>query len=55
VFDVGGRRVATLVDEVLPAGEHRRDWRPDGVPSGVYFYSLRAGGRTEARKLVVAR
>ncbi|HMB71569.1 MAG TPA: T9SS type A sorting domain-containing protein, partial [bacterium] len=55
VFDVRGRRVATLVDEVLGAGEHRREWRLAGVPSGVYFYALSAAGRTESLKLVVAR
>jgi hypothetical protein len=55
IFDVTGRRVTTLVDRILPAGEHAREWRLDGVASGVYFYSLSAGGRTEARKLVVAR
>ncbi len=61
IFDLAGRRVRALADEMLPAGEHRRVWdgrddpgRP--VASGVYFYELVAGGeRIGRRKLVVVR
>ena len=49
IFDVQGRRVATLVREELEAGEHTRAW--DGkdrsgraVASGVYFVRLRVTG-----------
>ncbi len=57
VFDLTGRRVRTLVDRTLAAGHHLAGWdgTDDGgrtLPQGIYFYRLRAGGKTEVRKLV---
>jgi subtilisin-like proprotein convertase family protein len=56
VFDLRGRRVAELIDDLLPAGHHAVAW--DGtddaggrVASGTYFCRLRADGRTLVRKL----
>ncbi|MGA2624083.1 MAG: T9SS type A sorting domain-containing protein [Bacteroidota bacterium] len=42
VYDILGRQVATLVNEVKPPGEYTVRWNADGVPSGVYFYRLTA-------------
>jgi subtilisin family serine protease len=47
IFDVSGRRVTTLVDQVVEAGRHSvvwngRDHRGAMVPSGVYFSRLSA-------------
>ncbi len=55
IHDAAGRRVAVLVDAVLPAGPHRVAWRASGRPSGVYFARLRAGDRTAVRRLVLLR
>jgi hypothetical protein len=48
VYDVTGRKVATLANENLPAGEFSRGWlgRDDAgnsVRSGMYFYRMKAG------------
>ncbi|HEX5130928.1 MAG TPA: C25 family cysteine peptidase [Candidatus Krumholzibacteria bacterium] len=60
VYDVRGARVRTLVDGSLPGGQHHARW--DGrnsagspVGSGVYFYRLAAGNRTETRKMVLLK
>jgi len=60
VFDVAGRRVATLVDGVRAAGLSRATW--DGrdshgqpVSSGVYFYRLMAGGTLQTKKMVLLK
>ncbi|MGH7681136.1 MAG: FG-GAP-like repeat-containing protein, partial [Candidatus Eiseniibacteriota bacterium] len=60
VFDVSGRRVATLVEKSLPSGDHRADWdghdaagRP--VASGVYFYRLEAPGFSDSRAMVMLK
>jgi hypothetical protein len=60
VYDLGGRRVRTLVDEVEGAGERRAVWngaddagRP--VASGVYFCRLEAGAVVETRRMVLVR
>ena len=44
VFDLLGRKVATLVNEVCQPGTHTVRWDGSGFPSGVYFYQVRAVG-----------
>ncbi len=60
VFNVAGRRVRTLVDGFVPAGDHEVTWdgrddRGARVPSGVYFYRLRAGDAVETRRMVLVK
>jgi hypothetical protein len=55
VFDVLGREVATLVNEVKPPGEYSVVFDGTNLPSGVYFYQLKAGGFVQTRKLVLLR
>jgi hypothetical protein len=54
VYDLLGRRVATVVDENLAAGEYRYPTTLSLSP-GVYVYRLTAGDFAAGRKLVVAR
>lgn len=55
VFDLLGRDVATLVNEVKQPGSYEVSWDVSGVPSGVYFYRLRAGSFTDTRRMMVLR
>ncbi|MBO6573839.1 MAG: T9SS type A sorting domain-containing protein [Rhodothermales bacterium] len=43
VFDMIGRLVAVPVRGVLPAGQHRVDWRPPAAP-GIYAIRLQVAG-----------
>lgn len=43
VFNVTGQKVATLVSGRMSAGKHSATWDARDFPSGVYFYTLRAG------------
>lgn len=60
VLDLGGRRVATLVDEFRSGGAKAVVW--NGVDSqgetaapGIYFYRFQGAGGVETRRLVLLR
>ena len=60
VYDLRGRRVATVVDRVQPAGWHSAVWDGTGVAgrpvaSGMYFARLEAAGATQVQKIIVVR
>jgi len=60
VYDIYGRSVRTLLDAVLPAGEHSVTWNgrdDDGLPlaSGTFCYRVQAGNRTETRKMTLMK
>ena len=56
VYDLLGRKVATLAEGGRPAGTHRAVFNADGrLASGVYFYRLEAGNQVQTRQMVVAR
>ena len=55
VFDVAGRRIATLDGSARSAGRQRVVWNTSGVPSGMYFLRLRAGTFAINRPILVVR
>ena len=55
VFDVLGREVATLVDEVQEAGSYRIRFENKEISSGVYFYVLRAGKFVDVKKMMLLK
>ena len=55
IYDVLGRRVAVLLDDVKPAGVHQASWDASGVAGGVYVYQLRAGDFVQSRKLTIVK
>ena len=60
IIDLRGREIRSLARGEWTAGDHtvRWDGRDDAghrVPSGLYFYHLRAGDRTLSRRLAVTR
>jgi hypothetical protein len=55
VFDVLGRRVATLVNGTLPAGTHAVTFDANHLTSGLYVYQLRAGDRITSRTMMLVK
>ena len=61
IYNLRGREVARLVEEVQPAGGHQVRWEARGLPSGVYFCQLEArsldGGKSfsAVHKLALVR
>ena len=55
VFDILGKEVAVLVDEMKEPGTILLRWDAAGLPSGVYFYRMTVAGYTETQKMVLLR
>jgi aryl-phospho-beta-D-glucosidase BglC (GH1 family) len=55
VYDVLGREVTTLVGRREIAGSHSVIFHAAELPSGVYYYRLRAGSYTATKKLLLLR
>ena len=55
VFDVLGNEIETLVNEEKPAGTYELTWNAVNLPSGVYFYQLKAGSFVETNKMVLMK
>ncbi|MBM2846229.1 MAG: hypothetical protein HW407_1541, partial [Bacteroidetes bacterium] len=55
VFDVLGREVTTLVNEVKSPGEYSVDFEGRGLSSGVYFYRMTTSDFVQTKKLILLR
>ncbi|HEX2869488.1 MAG TPA: M4 family metallopeptidase [Ignavibacteriales bacterium] len=57
VFDMLGKVVATLVDEVKTPGSYTVSFNSEqlSLPSGVYIYTLQAGSFRDSKKLVLLK
>ncbi len=55
IYDVNGREVAVLLNEVQNAGTYSADWDAGNFSSGVYFYVLKAGDYSESKKMVLIK
>jgi len=55
VFDLLGREVVTLVDEIKPAGTYQMRFNAFGLSSGIYLYKLSAGEYSQVRKMAVVK
>ena len=55
VYDVLGREVSTLVDEVKQPGTYAVHWDASNVAAGAYFYRLQAGDFVAGKKLLLLK
>ena len=60
IYNILGRKVTTLVDEVKAAGEYDAVWNGTNgagarAASGVYFYRLKAGDKAMVRKMLLMK
>jgi hypothetical protein len=55
VFDVLGNEIETLVKEEKPAGIYELTWSAANLPSGVYFYQLKAGEYVNTKKMILLK
>jgi hypothetical protein len=55
VYDVLGKKIATLVNERQSAGAYQVVWNASGLSSGTYFYRLQAGTFVETKKMIMVK
>ncbi len=55
VYDILGNEVATLVNEIKPAGEYQVEFKAGTLASGIYFYSLQAGSFMETKQMMLVK
>jgi len=55
IYDLLGREVTTLVNEVLKPGTYEADWDGSNYSSGVYFYKIITESFVETKKMVLMK
>lgn len=55
IYDMLGRKVASLVDEDQAPGNYQATWQVGDNPSGTYFYRLQAGDYQETKKMILVK
>ena len=55
IYDITGRMVQTLVNELQQSGMKKVIWNASDVSSGVYIYRIQAGNFTQTRKMILLK
>jgi hypothetical protein len=55
VYDIAGRKVATLVKEQQQAGRYEVEWNAEGMTPGIYFCELKAGQNRKIIKMILLK
>jgi gluconolactonase len=55
IYDLMGRHVATLVDEVKKAGSYSLEYNAVNLASGIYFYQLKTGSFSQTKKMILSK
>ncbi len=55
VYDVLGREIKTLVDEIKQPGRYEVEFNASGLSSGIYFYRIQAGSYSETKNMILLK
>ena len=55
VYNISGQLVTVLKDELANAGNYSVTWDASGMPSGIYFYTLKAKEFSETQKMLLLK
>ncbi len=55
IYDVLGRKVATLVNKEQTPGDYEVKFDASDLPSGIYFYSLKIGSFIDVKKMALLK
>lgn len=52
VYDLPGRKIATLLNELQPAGNYKQNWNAENWQPGIYICELRTGQGRQVSKMI---
>jgi hypothetical protein len=55
IYDILGRKIATLVNEIKQPGIYQCIWDADKQASGIYFYKMQAGDFVATKKMMLIK
>ena len=55
VFNLNGKQVAILIDQVMQPGEYSVTWNAENQTGGIYFYTISAGSYHETKKMTLLK
>jgi len=55
IYDMTGKIVTELFEQNVQPGSYSVQWDASNYPSGVYFYTLKTGGFTESKKMILVK
>jgi hypothetical protein len=55
IFNTLGEEIETLVNEEKTVGTYESNWNAANLPSGVYFYQLRASDFVQTKKMILLK
>jgi len=55
IYNAIGEEIVTLINKEQPVGNYDVEFNVTSLPSGIYFYRLKAGSFVETKKMVLLR
>ncbi|MDP1677003.1 MAG: T9SS type A sorting domain-containing protein [Bacteroidota bacterium] len=55
VYDILGREVALLINDILSKGSHEVSFKATNLSSGIYFYQLKSDGILLSKKMILQK
>ncbi|MEP7170891.1 MAG: T9SS type A sorting domain-containing protein, partial [Bacteroidota bacterium] len=55
VFDLNGRLIKTLADNIFEEGEHSIEWKAENVNAGIYFLQVQTAEYSKTEKLIFTK
>jgi len=55
IYDLLGRQIKTLVNQIQDAGYRSILWDATNIPSGMYFYQIKAGEFVQTKKMILLK
>jgi photosystem II stability/assembly factor-like uncharacterized protein len=55
VYDISGKEVTILVNELMQPGSYKTDWDASKFASGIYFYKIETEGFVDTKKMMLVK